>query len=97
MGFLAHLIAAIVATFGTASFAHAEILIGMAEPLTGPNAWIGEQTERGVTLAAGWSVRMNWRGSPFRGRGAVHLVMILEPAIGLSDAAVASGRGAKVA
>ena len=49
--FLAHLIAAIVATFGTASFAHAEILIGMAQPLTGPNAWIGEQTERGVTLA----------------------------------------------
>jgi branched-chain amino acid transport system substrate-binding protein len=51
MRFLAHWIAAIVATFGTTPFAQAEILIGMAGPLTGPNAWIGEQTERGVTLA----------------------------------------------
>jgi branched-chain amino acid transport system substrate-binding protein len=49
--FLAHLIAAIVATYGTASLVHAEILIGMAGPLTGPNAWLGEQTGRGVALA----------------------------------------------
>jgi branched-chain amino acid transport system substrate-binding protein len=29
----------------------AEIKIGMAGPLTGPNAWLGEQTQRGVDLA----------------------------------------------
>jgi hypothetical protein len=33
--FFAHLIAAIVVTFGTASLAPAEILIGMPGPLTG--------------------------------------------------------------
>jgi branched-chain amino acid transport system substrate-binding protein len=49
--FLAHVIVALGAALSTASLAHAEILIGMAGPLTGPNAWIGEQTERGVTLA----------------------------------------------
>ena len=31
--------------------ADAEIRIGMAGPLTGPNAWLGEQTQRGVDLA----------------------------------------------
>ena len=35
---------------GTSSL-HAEVLIGVAAPLTGPNAWVGEQTERGVGLA----------------------------------------------
>ena len=49
--FLAHVIVALGAALGTASLAHAEILIGMAGPLTGPNAWLGEQTERGVALA----------------------------------------------
>jgi hypothetical protein len=37
--FFAHLIAAIVVTFGTASLAPAEILIGMPGPLTG--GWPG--------------------------------------------------------
>ena len=45
------LIVALVAGFGIASAGHAEILIGLAGPLTGPNAWLGEQTERGVGLA----------------------------------------------
>ena len=45
------LIVALAAAFGTASAGHAEILIGLAGPLTGPNAWLGEQTERGVALA----------------------------------------------
>ena len=45
------LIVALAATFGLASLVHAEIPIGMAGPLTGPNAWFAEQTERGVALA----------------------------------------------
>jgi branched-chain amino acid transport system substrate-binding protein len=45
------LILALAAAFGSASVGHAEILIGRAGPLTGPNAWLGEQTERGVALA----------------------------------------------
>jgi branched-chain amino acid transport system substrate-binding protein len=49
--FLAHVGVALGAALGTTSLAHAEILIGMAGPLTGPNAWLGEQTERGVALA----------------------------------------------
>jgi branched-chain amino acid transport system substrate-binding protein len=31
--------------------ARAEILIGLAGPLTGTNAWVGEQIERGAALA----------------------------------------------
>ena len=31
--------------------ARAEVLIGMAGPLTGKNAWFGEQMERGAALA----------------------------------------------
>jgi ABC-type branched-subunit amino acid transport system substrate-binding protein len=31
--------------------AHAEVRIGAATPLTGPNSWTGEQHERGVALA----------------------------------------------
>ena len=49
--FFRALIVALVAAFGIAPVAHAEILIGLAGPLTGPNAWVGEQTERGVALA----------------------------------------------
>jgi branched-chain amino acid transport system substrate-binding protein len=41
----------LAATFGLASLVHAEILIGLAAPFTGPNAWLAEQTERGVALA----------------------------------------------
>jgi branched-chain amino acid transport system substrate-binding protein len=33
------------------SSAHAEVRIGAATPLTGPNSWMGEQHERGVTMA----------------------------------------------
>ena len=53
------LIVAVAGAFGTASpiyaesipATHADILIGMAGPLTGPNGWLGEQTERGLALA----------------------------------------------
>ncbi len=45
------LMVALAATFGLASLVHADILIGLALPFTGPNAWLGEQTERGVALA----------------------------------------------
>jgi ABC-type branched-subunit amino acid transport system substrate-binding protein len=44
-------VALILAASFWACAAEAEILIGMAGPLTGPNAWPGEQTERGVMLA----------------------------------------------
>jgi branched-chain amino acid transport system substrate-binding protein len=33
------------------SSAHAEVRIGAATPLTGPNSWTGEQHERGVAMA----------------------------------------------
>ena len=49
--FLAHLIAALGATFGTASLAHADILIGVPAPITGPLAWGGEELERGAKIA----------------------------------------------
>jgi branched-chain amino acid transport system substrate-binding protein len=38
-------------TFLIAAPARADIVIGMAGPLTGPNAWLGDQTQRGVDLA----------------------------------------------
>ena len=39
-----------IAAFSAAAV-RAEILIGMAGPMTGPNAWLGEQTQRGPELA----------------------------------------------
>ena len=48
--FFAHLIAAIVVTFGTASLAPAEILIGMPGPLTGGVARFGEQMQEGIGM-----------------------------------------------
>jgi branched-chain amino acid transport system substrate-binding protein len=45
-------VAALIAIVAlTAMAARAEILIGMAGPLTGKDAWTGEQLERGVQLA----------------------------------------------
>jgi branched-chain amino acid transport system substrate-binding protein len=49
--FFRPLIVALAAAFALVPMAYAEILIGLAGPLTGPNAWVGEQTERGVALA----------------------------------------------
>jgi branched-chain amino acid transport system substrate-binding protein len=49
--FLAHLIAAIVVTFGTNSLAHAKILIGMPGPMTSGMAWFGEQMKQGMEMA----------------------------------------------
>jgi branched-chain amino acid transport system substrate-binding protein len=49
--FVARLIVALAAAFGTASLAHAEILIGLPAPYTGPNAWLGEGIERGAEMA----------------------------------------------
>jgi branched-chain amino acid transport system substrate-binding protein len=49
--FLALLIVALGAAFGTAPVAHAEILIGLPAPYTGPNAWMGEAIERGAEMA----------------------------------------------
>jgi hypothetical protein len=43
--FLAHLIAVFGVTFGTASLAHADILVGLPAPYTGPQAWMGEGIE----------------------------------------------------
>ena len=37
-------------TFGTASLAPAEILIGMPGPLTGGVAWFGEQMQEGIGM-----------------------------------------------
>jgi branched-chain amino acid transport system substrate-binding protein len=36
-----------------AAAARAEVLIGVAGPLTGPNAWLGEQTQLGVAVVIG--------------------------------------------
>jgi branched-chain amino acid transport system substrate-binding protein len=47
----ARLIVTLAAAFGTASLAHAEILIGLPAPYTGPNAWMGEGIERGAEMA----------------------------------------------
>jgi branched-chain amino acid transport system substrate-binding protein len=47
----ARLIVALPATFGTAGLGHAEILIGLPAPYTGPNAWMGEGIERGAEMA----------------------------------------------
>src|SRR3954452_3143382 len=42
-----------VAVLGTArSPARADLLVGVAAPLTGPYEWSGEQTQHGVELAA---------------------------------------------
>jgi branched-chain amino acid transport system substrate-binding protein len=43
-------IACLLSVFGSAP-SGAEVVIGMAGPLTGPNAWIGEQTQIGVEAA----------------------------------------------
>jgi branched-chain amino acid transport system substrate-binding protein len=53
--------AATVLAVATPLQAQAEILIGMAGPLTGPNAWLGEQTQRGVEMAV----------ADFNGKGGV--------------------------
>jgi branched-chain amino acid transport system substrate-binding protein len=45
------LLGAGVAAFFVQSPAHAEVRIGAATPLTGPNSWTGEQHERGVAMA----------------------------------------------
>jgi Periplasmic binding protein len=49
--FFARLIVALPATFGPAALGHAEILIGLPAPYTGPNAWMGEGIERGAEMA----------------------------------------------
>src|SRR5262245_5750303 len=49
-----HRLAAVVVVIVAAALgwpARAEILIGMAGPMTGKNAWFGEQMERGTALA----------------------------------------------
>ena len=48
--FLARLIAALAAAFGTAALGHAEILIGVPGALTGAEAWLGEQLLEGTEL-----------------------------------------------
>ena len=42
--------AAVLIMLGSSSV-HAEVRIGAATPLTGPNSWTGEQHERGVAMA----------------------------------------------
>jgi branched-chain amino acid transport system substrate-binding protein len=48
---LAPLIYALTAVFGTAAIGHADVLIGLPAPYTGPNAWMGEGIERGAEMA----------------------------------------------
>jgi branched-chain amino acid transport system substrate-binding protein len=48
---LARLIVALSTAFGTNSLVHAEILIGLPAPYTGPNAWLGEAIDRGAETA----------------------------------------------
>jgi branched-chain amino acid transport system substrate-binding protein len=47
---LASLITALGAAFGTAQLAHAEVLIGVPAPITGPLTSVGEEIERGVEM-----------------------------------------------
>ena len=49
--FLAPLIAVLGATFGTASLAPAEVLIGLATPLSGHMAWAGASDQVGAESA----------------------------------------------
>jgi branched-chain amino acid transport system substrate-binding protein len=49
--FAAGFLVAVAALFGTAALAHAEVLIGLPAPYTGPNAWMGEGIERGAEMA----------------------------------------------
>src|SRR5262245_27681885 len=44
-------IVAVAVAFGTAALAHAEVLVGVPAPYTGPNAWMGEGIERGAQMA----------------------------------------------
>ena len=48
--FVARLIFVLAGAVGAASLAHAEILIGLPAPYTGPNAWMGEAIERGAEM-----------------------------------------------
>jgi branched-chain amino acid transport system substrate-binding protein len=50
-GFSSRLFLCLALAFSVSPVVRAEILIGMAGPLTGPNAWLGDQTQRGVDLA----------------------------------------------
>ena len=49
--FLAPLIVALGATFGTASLVHAEVLIGLSSARTGTHAWVGVNSEEGAEMA----------------------------------------------
>jgi branched-chain amino acid transport system substrate-binding protein len=44
-------ILALATGFGSVSLVHAEVLIGVPAPITGPLTWVGEEIERGVTMA----------------------------------------------
>jgi branched-chain amino acid transport system substrate-binding protein len=46
-----HLIATAIVVLAAASTCRAEVLIGVAGPMTGTNAWPGEQMQRGAELA----------------------------------------------
>jgi branched-chain amino acid transport system substrate-binding protein len=52
-------IGALLMAVALISSARADVLIGMAGPLTGPNAWMGEQTQLGVEAAV---LNVNARG-----------------------------------
>ena len=49
--FGAGFIVAVAAASGTVALGHAEVLIGLPAPYTGPNAWMGEGIERGAEMA----------------------------------------------
>jgi branched-chain amino acid transport system substrate-binding protein len=47
---IVRLFVGLAAAFGTASFGHAEILIGASGPMTGSMAWFGEQMQQGMAM-----------------------------------------------
>jgi branched-chain amino acid transport system substrate-binding protein len=49
--FDAGFIVAVAVASGTVALGHAEVLIGLPAPCTGPNAWMGEGIERGTEMA----------------------------------------------
>jgi branched-chain amino acid transport system substrate-binding protein len=49
--FAAGFLVAVAALLGAPALGHAEVLIGLPAPYTGPNAWMGEGIERGAEMA----------------------------------------------
>src|SRR3954469_9203548 len=77
-------IAVAAAVLGTAP-AQADILVGVAAPLTGPYEWGGEEAEHGVELAA---AELNAAGGPLGRRVRLSLAYKFDRCLGSSALSV---------